>query len=84
MANYTTVYYYEFGYQGYASNNNRTYEGLCFYVLLNMVHETNSVGTAHAEDLDYFFIRSTLSYTKTDLKVSATMVLLWTNFAKFG
>nr|AEE62728.1 unknown [Dendroctonus ponderosae] len=67
MANYTTVYFYEFGYQGTVSaDGDREYEG-----------------TGHAEDLSYYFVADS-NYTATDLKVSETMVLLWSNFAKYG
>ncbi|KAH1026666.1 hypothetical protein HUJ05_000299 [Dendroctonus ponderosae] len=70
MANYTTVYFYEFGYQGTVSaDGDREYEG--------------KLSTGHAEDLSYYFVADS-NYTATDLKVSETMVLLWSNFAKYG
>uniref|UniRef100_A0AAR5PZ01 Carboxylesterase type B domain-containing protein n=1 Tax=Dendroctonus ponderosae TaxID=77166 RepID=A0AAR5PZ01_DENPD len=42
-----------------------------------------NLGTGHAEDLSYYFVADS-NYTATDLKVSETMVLLWSNFAKYG
>lgn len=57
---------------------------VCVFIFFSNLQDIDFVGTAHAEDLDYFFIRSTLDYTETDLKVSGTLVLLWTNFAKTG
>ncbi|XP_066147122.1 juvenile hormone esterase-like [Euwallacea fornicatus] len=40
-------------------------------------------GTGHAEDVDYYF-KSANSYSTTDVKVSETIVLLWSNFVKYG
>ncbi|XP_066261238.1 juvenile hormone esterase-like [Euwallacea similis] len=40
-------------------------------------------GTGHAEDTAYYF-RSTNNYSTTDVKVSETIVLLWSNFIKYG
>ncbi|KAL1506685.1 hypothetical protein ABEB36_006005 [Hypothenemus hampei] len=70
MANYTDVYFYEFGYQG-----NVSVQG----------EEREFDGTGHAEDVYYLFnIQNSTNYTNTDLYVSETMVLLWSNFIKYG
>lgn len=84
MANYTTVYYYEFGYQGNASNSNRTYEGLYRYIINTKALKFLSVGAGHAEEVFYLFYFDSLNYTETDLQVANTIVSLWSNFAKFG
>lgn len=85
MANYTTVYYYEFGYQGNVTNSNRTYEGLYVNIIWQVQRIYNYfIGVGHGEDIYYLFHYDSLNYTETDLKVSDTIVALWSNFAKFG